>query len=145
MYIIIMKASSMITLCFGRSQYTRYIDMYGCYIIKKLNTLQYWTTTTSQLHNVDIWLTIRQRSQFVNCSMHTVIAHYVLYYTCRHIIIAGEYQLYMYAYKHRSFIYNDHGNISIIAYSVARQVTKYKLLCPRSTIANKLYHTMLHI
>ena len=28
-------------------------------------------------------LTIRQRSQFVNCSMHTVIAHYVLYYTCR--------------------------------------------------------------
>ena len=34
-----------------------------------------------------------------------------------------------------SFIYNDHSNTSIIAYSVARQVTKYKLLCPRSTVA----------
>ena len=32
-------------------------------------------------------------------------------------------------------LYNDHRSISIIAYSVARQVTKYKLLCPRSTIA----------
>ena len=32
MYIIIMKVSLMITLCFGRSQYN--IDMYSCYIIK---------------------------------------------------------------------------------------------------------------
>ena len=36
---------------------------------------------------------------------------------------------------HPSLIYNDHSNTSIIAYSVASQVTKYKLLCPRSTVA----------
>ena len=50
-------------------------------------------------------------------------------------VIGGESGRQQVSYKHRSFIYNDHSNISIIAYSVARQVTKYKLLCSRSTIA----------
>ena len=50
----------------------------------------------------------------------------------------------MYAYKHRSFIYNDHGNISIIAYSVARQVTKYRPISQTvfmlSTAINRAEH-----
>ena len=45
---------------------------------------------------------------------------------------------------HCLFIYNDHSNTSIIAYSVARQVTKCKLLCPRSAIAiNYIMYTYI--
>ena len=84
--------------CVSEGANTRYIDMYGCYIIKNYihcNSEQPQHLNYTMLTIDNRLIDNSQRSQFVNCSMHTVIAHYVLYYTCRHTIIAGEIQLYM--------------------------------------------------